>query len=144
MFDHIPPVAGIYAIVNMLNGHRYVGQAKNMNARVRSHVRELDKGTHRTSEKRLLQNAWNEFGREAFCIVNDMAIGFPAHFKRSRTYHLMGDELAALAKAALENLGWSYDVLSDKEFLASLPFSGWTWGEEVKVKILPGGVIEAD
>jgi hypothetical protein len=39
MFDHIPPVAGIYAIVNTLNGRRYVGQAKNMNARVRSHVR---------------------------------------------------------------------------------------------------------
>ena len=56
----------------------------------------------------------------------------------------MGDELVIVVKSALKNVGWSYDVLSDKEFLASLPFSGWTWGEEVKVKILPGGVIEAD
>ena len=69
MFDHIPPVAGIYAIVNKLNGHRYVGQAENMNERVRTHVRELEKGTHRTNQERLLQKAWNEFRREAFEIV---------------------------------------------------------------------------
>jgi len=73
-----------------------------------------------------------------------MAIGFPAHFTESRTYHLQEDELVAVVKSALENLGWSYKVLSDKEFLASLPFSGWTWGENVKIRILPGGVIEAD
>jgi hypothetical protein len=73
-----------------------------------------------------------------------MAFGFPAHFKMSRTFHLREDELGVVMKSALENLGWSYEVLSDKEFLASLPFSGWTWGENFKVKILPGAVIEAD
>src|SRR2546423_5991064 len=73
-----------------------------------------------------------------------MAFGFPARTTSSRTYQLQQDELVAVVKSALENLGWSYEVLSDKEFLASLPFSGWTWGENVKVRILPGGVIEAD
>ena len=73
-----------------------------------------------------------------------MAFGFPARFTESRTYHLPQDELAAVVKSALENLGWSYKVLSDKEFLASVPFSGWTWGEDFKVRILPGGVIEAE
>lgn len=73
-----------------------------------------------------------------------MAIGFPAHFTESRTFPLPEDELVAVVKSALESLGWSYKVLSDKEFLASLPFSGWTWGEDFKVRILPGGVIEAD
>ncbi|PYS90642.1 MAG: hypothetical protein DMF64_14665 [Acidobacteria bacterium] len=91
MFDHIPPVAGIYAIVNMLNGHRYVGQAKNMNARVRSHVRELDKGTHRTSEKRLLQNAWNEFGREAFEIV---VLEIVPDNRAATNYHVHPDNLS--------------------------------------------------
>ena len=57
MFDHIPDAAGIYAIVNKINGHRYVGQAKKMKARVRSHIRDLDRGTHRTSEARHLQKA---------------------------------------------------------------------------------------
>jgi len=66
MFDHIPSVSGIYAIVNKQNGHRYVGQAEDMNKRIRDHVRELEQGTHRTNKKRLLQQAWNEFGSEAF------------------------------------------------------------------------------
>ena len=68
-FDHVPSVAGIYAVVNKTNGHRYVGQAKDMKARVRSHIHHLDKGIHRTSEDRRLQNAWNEFGRDNFEIV---------------------------------------------------------------------------
>src|SRR5437868_5904161 len=73
-----------------------------------------------------------------------MAFGFPARFTESRTYKLQPDELSAVVKAALETLGWSYQVLSDKEFLASLPFSGWTWGEDFKVGILPDGVIKAE
>ena len=73
-----------------------------------------------------------------------MAFGFPARFTETRTFHLQEDELVAAIKSALGNLGWSYKVLSDKEFLASLPFSGWTWGEDFKVRILPGGVVEAE
>src|SRR5256714_14877661 len=73
-----------------------------------------------------------------------MAFGFPARTTSSRTYQLQQDELAAVVKSALEDLGWSYKVLADNEFLASLPFSGWTWGEVFKVRVLPGGVIEAE
>ena len=73
-----------------------------------------------------------------------MAFGFPARSTSSRTYNLQEDELVAVVKSALENLDWPYKVLSDKEFLASLPFSGWTWGEDFHVRILPGGVIEAE
>src|SRR2546423_6999230 len=73
-----------------------------------------------------------------------MAFGFPARTTSSRTYQLQQDELAAVVKSALEDSGWSYEVLSDNEFLASLPFSGWTWGEDFKVRILPGGVIKAE
>jgi len=91
MFDHIPPVAGIYAIVNTITGHRYVGQAKNMNARVRSHVRELDKGTHRTSEQRLLQNAWTEFGREAFEII---ILEIVPDNRAATNYHVRPDDLS--------------------------------------------------
>src|SRR2546430_467537 len=72
-----------------------------------------------------------------------MAFGFPARFTERRTYNLQQDESVAAVKSALENLGWSYEVLSDKEFLAAVPFSGWTWGEDFKIRILPGGVIEA-
>jgi hypothetical protein len=73
-----------------------------------------------------------------------MAFGFPARFKESRTFHLREDELVAVVKSALENSGWSYKVLAGGEFLASVPFSGWTWGEDFHVRILTGGVIEAE
>src|SRR3982751_6032108 len=73
-----------------------------------------------------------------------MAFGFPARFRESRTYHLPQDEMVPVVESALENLGWSYKVLSDKEFLASLPFSGWTWGEDFKVRVLPSAAIEAE
>jgi hypothetical protein len=73
-----------------------------------------------------------------------MAFGFPAHFKRSHTYPLPEDELVAVVKSALENLGWSYKVLSDKEFLASVHNSPFTFGEELKARILPGGAIQVE
>src|ERR1051325_3656412 len=73
-----------------------------------------------------------------------MAFGFPARFTASRTFYLSEDELAAAVKSALEQLGWSYTAPAGGEFVASVPFSGWTWGEEFRVRILPGGVIEAE
>ena len=91
MFDHIPQTAGIYAIVNATNGHRYVGQARNMNERVRTHVRALDKGTHRTSKDRRLQNSWDEFGRDAFEIV---ILEVVADNKGATNYHVRADNLS--------------------------------------------------
>ena len=77
-----------------------------------------------------------------------MAIGFPARFIESRTYHLQRDELVAGVKSALEDLerryGWTYGVSSDGEIHASVPFGGGTWGEDFKVRLLPGGVIQAE
>jgi len=94
----------------------------------------------------LLQSlgAAGDAGRWAAVMGGDMAFGFPARFKRSRTYLLPEEELVAAAKSALEDLGWSYKVLWGKELHASVPFSGWTWGEDCKVRILPGGVVEAE
>jgi len=91
MFDHVPTAAGIYAIVNTVNGHRYVGQAKNMKARVQSHVRDLDKGIHRTSEDRRLQNAWNEFGREVFEV---MVLEIVTDNSVATNYHVRPDNLS--------------------------------------------------
>jgi hypothetical protein len=73
-----------------------------------------------------------------------MAFGFPARTTSSRTYHLQEDELVAVVKSALDNLGWPYKVLWDKEFQAQVPHGLWSWGEELKTNILPGGVIQAE
>jgi group I intron endonuclease len=91
MFEHIPNVAGIYAIVNTTNGHRYVGQAKDMNARLMSHIRDLVKGIHRTSEARLLQKAWDEFGRDVF---NFVVLEIVSDNRATTNYHVRPDNLS--------------------------------------------------
>jgi len=73
-----------------------------------------------------------------------MAFGFPARFTESRKFFLQEDELVAVAESALGNLGWPYEVLGGKEFQARVQLSGWSWGEVLNAKILPGGVIQAE
>ena len=68
MFEDIHATSETYTIVNLANGFRYVGQAKDMCLRVQSHWRDLNKGTHQTSEDRHRQNAWNEFGSANFIV----------------------------------------------------------------------------
>jgi group I intron endonuclease len=64
----LPASAGIYAIVNHTNGHRYVGQAVNIRARISAHVRDLDAGKERTNADMLLQKVWLAFGRNSFFV----------------------------------------------------------------------------
>ncbi|HEY0544389.1 MAG TPA: hypothetical protein VGC91_03250 [Pyrinomonadaceae bacterium] len=73
-----------------------------------------------------------------------MAFGFPARTTSSRTYYLQEDELVAVIESALGNLGWPYQILRGKEFRARTSLSGWSWGEEFKAEILPGGVIQVE
>lgn len=55
---------GVYCIVNLVNGKRYVGSAAHgFRMRWAIHKRTLVKGTHHSSR---LQNAWNKYGPEAF------------------------------------------------------------------------------
>lgn len=57
---------GVYAIVNRLNGKRYIGSAVDIPARWRVHVFHLRKGDHHSKH---LQAAWNLYGREGFDFV---------------------------------------------------------------------------
>lgn len=61
-----PEGPGIYAIINAVTGDRYVGQTKNLRQRAAAHLRDLNRGTHRTNKDQLLQHAWNQFGADAF------------------------------------------------------------------------------
>lgn len=124
MFDHIPDLAGIYAIVNTVNGYRYVGQAKKMKTRVRSHVRALDKGTHRTSEDRRLQDAWNEFGRDVFEI---MVLEEVFDNSAATNYHVRPDNLS-LAEHFYINEQSEYNVdkrIVRDEFKSLLDAKAW-------------------
>ena len=65
MANHTLPdrVSGIYAIVHIASGRRYVGSAQNVNGRFRSHRYMLRKGIHHSVK---LQRAWKKYGPEAF------------------------------------------------------------------------------
>ncbi len=45
-------------------------------------------------------------------------------------------------KSVLQNAGWSYQMPSDDEFVAQTPNSGWSWGEQVSVRMFPDGKIQ--
>ena len=71
--------------------------------------------------------------------------GFPAHFIERRTFDLTEEELFGVVKSAFENLGWlAYEIHEGREFHKWLHNSPMTWGEEFTVRILPGGVVEAE
>lgn len=58
--------AGIYAIVNLINGHVYIGQSVCLESRKRSHFAELRSGKHGNA---YLQNAFNLYGASSFRFV---------------------------------------------------------------------------
>lgn len=76
MATNILAASGIYAIVNKVNGKRYVGSAKRLRYRFAEHVRLLQKGLHHSPT---LQRAWEKYGPDAFEyvtleIVDDLSI----------------------------------------------------------------------
>lgn len=58
--------AGIYAIVNKLNGHKYVGQAVSLADRKKAHFQMLKSGKHFNT---YFQNAYNKYGESNFTFV---------------------------------------------------------------------------
>ena len=59
-------LSGIYAIVHIASGKRYVGSAIDLRARSDQHKRALSTQRH---GNRLLQRAWNKYGEGAFQFV---------------------------------------------------------------------------
>ena len=58
--------SGIYCIMNIQNGKRYVGSSKNIYSRWQKHRALLRKGTHWDKH---LQNAWNKYGEPSFKFI---------------------------------------------------------------------------
>lgn len=54
---------GIYGIVNIIDGKKYIGSSNNVTRRWREHRKALYEGTHWNTH---LQNAWNKYGDKAF------------------------------------------------------------------------------
>jgi group I intron endonuclease len=55
--------SGIYEIVNLVNGKKYIGSAKSLHSRFGNHRVRLVSGKH---HNRYLQKSWIKYGAEAF------------------------------------------------------------------------------
>ena len=55
--------SGVYEILNTVNGKRYIGSTNNFPNRWRQHWQGLERGGY---ANRILQNAWNKYGMQAF------------------------------------------------------------------------------
>jgi hypothetical protein len=74
-----------------------------------------------------------------------MAFGFPyPKYSQRRTFNASPDELFAVVRSALQDLGWRYKVLWGKEFEAEVPTAHWSWHHVFKVRFFAGGIIEAE
>lgn len=60
--------SGIYAIINKVNGYRYIGQSVNITNRLWQHKSLLRNNhhTYKNGDLSLLQKAWNKYGEESF------------------------------------------------------------------------------
>lgn len=56
-------ISGVYEIVNLIDGRRYVGSTANASSRWSKHRLYLRRGTHHS---RYLQNAWRKHGEASF------------------------------------------------------------------------------
>jgi group I intron endonuclease len=63
--NNLPNASGIYAIVHIASGKRYVGSAVNMRDRRSGHLKRLGDGRHHSI---YIQRAWNKSGPDAFSI----------------------------------------------------------------------------
>ena len=54
---------GIYMIINLINGNRYIGSSKNIQQRLQTHRSNLRNNHHCNIH---LQNAWNKYGEAKF------------------------------------------------------------------------------
>ena len=55
--------SGIYEIVCIPTGKKYIGSAVNLKGRFQSHTRALERGDHHNS---YLQHSWNKYGESSF------------------------------------------------------------------------------
>lgn len=59
-------ISGIYAIVNKINGHRYIGSSADITGRWKNHRERLAKNNHHS---RHLQHAWDCYGKDSFDFI---------------------------------------------------------------------------
>lgn len=105
--------SGIYRIRNTVNGHAYIGSAKNVRYRWANHVKALT--CHKKSPPKL-QNAWDKYGADAFefelveaCPVEDLLTREQFHIDKEQPEY--NTRLLAWSNAGIR---WSDETNSKK------------------------------
>jgi group I intron endonuclease len=118
MADAILAQSGIYAIRNIVNGKRYVGQSSNINERARSHFGMLRVGTHHC---RPLQRSYVKHGKDMF--VHEILELCDIEQLTGREQHWMdfyrADGLYNLAPAAGSNVGYKHTAETRAKYSAA-------------------------
>lgn len=90
--------SGIYAILNISNGKRYVGSSQHIERRLQRHLNNLQGNKH---ENRYLQNAWNKYGETCFefavienCAVERLLEREQTHINAGCDYNMAKDVIA--------------------------------------------------
>ncbi len=81
--------SGVYVITNTRDSKRYVGVSADIESRWGGHRSDLRRGKHHST---LMQQAWNEFGEDAFtfevlevCGTTDFSSKEPSYIRQYRT-----------------------------------------------------------
>jgi hypothetical protein len=62
----VPPLTGVFQIVNLRNGRSFIGKSNDVDAALSRHRKELREGAHRNAQ---LQKDWRDFGEVGFRFV---------------------------------------------------------------------------
>jgi len=95
--DNPKNVGGVYAIVNKINGKRYIGSSIHLSTRFADHKRKLMKNRHTNHH---LQCAWNKYGESNF----DFVI-------LENTGHKDAIEITKLEQTYLDSFHPAYNIL---------------------------------
>lgn len=125
-------VCGIYAIVNTINGKRYIGSAVNIERRWYMHRWALERDRHHSHR---LQTAWRKYGEAAFqFIIIDRC---PVDYLIQREQHFM-DTLRPqynIARFAQGGSGAMTEIGRQMIAESNRRRTGWKQSDEAKAKI---------
>ena len=137
---------GIYEIVNIRNGIRYIGSSSNIESRLKQHLKMLANNNHHSI---LLQRAWNKYGKDLF-ELKPIAILEPSELTsteqrlldlehKGKTYNIAKDAVACM-RGLKHSKEWKEKALTwtignkSKTGIAS-PWKGKKLSDEHKQKL---------
>jgi group I intron endonuclease len=128
--------SGIYCFENLINGKKYVGQAVDLERRLREHEYYLERGRDKCAA---LQRAVTKYGRENFTVyileyceadeLNDREIHYVSEFKTNKREH--GYNIASGGRSGLIGYKWP-KWFGEKISQAK---KGWVMSDEQRKRI---------